>query len=112
MQEAMALFDSIINGRWFKRQPVILFLNKFDLFQDKIAVSSISAHFPGINCSETDAISAAKYFARRFQEMNKTRNRMVYEHYTNATDTSLLRATMKSVHDIVAKKNLGSEGLL
>ena len=65
MQEAMALFDSIINGQWFRKQPVILFLNKFDLFRDKIAASSISAHFPGINCSETDAFSAA---SRRYNE--------------------------------------------
>ncbi|KAJ5568988.1 hypothetical protein N7450_011474 [Penicillium hetheringtonii] len=45
---------------------------------DKLAVSSISAHFPDINCSETDSISAAYYFVRRFHKLNKTRNRLVY----------------------------------
>jgi guanine nucleotide-binding protein subunit alpha len=31
MQEALALFDSICNSRWFTRTSIILFLNKIDL---------------------------------------------------------------------------------
>ncbi|KAJ5292142.1 hypothetical protein N7478_001393 [Penicillium angulare] len=93
-------------------QPVIIFFNKFDLFRDKLAVSPISAHLPDINCSETDSISAAHYFVRCLQELNKTRDWLVYEHHTNATDTGPLKTTMNSVHDIVVKKNLRSQGLL
>ena len=36
MQEALNLFDEIINSRWFKRTALILFLNKADLFKIKI----------------------------------------------------------------------------
>ena len=32
MVEAMQLFDEIVNSKWFKTIPIILFLNKKDLF--------------------------------------------------------------------------------
>jgi len=34
--EALTLFDEICNSRWFHETPMILFLNKRDLFADKI----------------------------------------------------------------------------
>jgi G-protein alpha subunit len=46
MQEAIDLFDSICNSRWFIDTSIILFLNKVDVFKEKIANSPISAHFP------------------------------------------------------------------
>jgi len=30
------LFDSIVNSRWFIRTSIILFLNKYDLFAEKL----------------------------------------------------------------------------
>ena len=37
MSESLALFDSVINSRWFLRTSIILFLNKIDIFQDKLS---------------------------------------------------------------------------
>ena len=36
MIESMKLFDSICNNRWFTDTSIILFLNKKDLFEEKI----------------------------------------------------------------------------
>ena len=36
MQEAMRVFDGVVNNAFFRRVHVILFLNKIDLFQEKI----------------------------------------------------------------------------
>ena len=36
MHEAIQLFDEICNSKWFKSTSMILFLNKSDLFKDKI----------------------------------------------------------------------------
>lgn len=38
MQEALVLFNSVINGQFFKNKPIILFLNMMDLFKDKLTV--------------------------------------------------------------------------
>merc|ERR1712107_975016 len=36
MDEAIILFDEICNSKWFKRTNMILFLNKKDLFEEKL----------------------------------------------------------------------------
>lgn len=46
MQEALTLFDSICNSRWFILTSIILFLNKVDLFKEKILRSPIELYFP------------------------------------------------------------------
>ena len=44
--ESMKLFDSICNNQWFTETSIILFLNKKDLFADKIATSPLNLCFP------------------------------------------------------------------
>ena len=46
MIESMKLFDSICNNEWFVRTSVILFLNKKDLFDEKIRKSPLTLCFP------------------------------------------------------------------
>ena len=46
MQESLKLFDSICNNKWFGDTSIILFLNKKDLFEQKILHSSLTTAFP------------------------------------------------------------------
>ena len=46
MRESLALFELINNYPWFKESSVILFLNKTDLFYEKIPKSKLVDHFP------------------------------------------------------------------
>ncbi|KAI1929830.1 hypothetical protein LOZ58_000648 [Ophidiomyces ophidiicola] len=108
MHEAMMLFESLVNGEWFKRKPVILFLNKIDLFRDKLPHSPVSKHFPDFKGPEGDYEAAAKFFGTRFKGMTRMPEREIYTHYTNATDTTLLKATMDSVQDMIIQKNLNN----
>merc|ERR1712106_1272465 len=55
MIESMNLFDSICNNKWFVETSIILFLNKKDLFEQKIKYSPLSICFPeykGLNSYE------------------------------------------------------------
>ncbi|GLI73109.1 hypothetical protein PoHVEF18_001319 [Penicillium ochrochloron] len=106
MHEAMMLFESLVNGEWFKRKPIILFLNKMDLFKGKLEISKISKHFPDYTGSNTDFDAAVRYFSDRFRGINRIPDREIYIHRTNATDTTLLKATMDSVQDMIIQKNL------
>lgn len=36
MQESLMLFDSVSNSRYFSESSIILFLNKIDLFKEKL----------------------------------------------------------------------------
>ena len=46
MMESMKLFDSICNNKWFTDTSIILFLNKKDLFEEKIKKSPLVVCFP------------------------------------------------------------------
>ena len=46
MQESLKLFDSICNNKWFVETSIILFLNKKDLFEQKIKYSPLTICFP------------------------------------------------------------------
>uniref|UniRef100_A0A8P0SE84 G protein subunit alpha o1 n=1 Tax=Canis lupus familiaris TaxID=9615 RepID=A0A8P0SE84_CANLF len=46
MHESLKLFDSICNNKWFTDTSVILFLNKKDIFEEKIKKSPLTICFP------------------------------------------------------------------
>jgi guanine nucleotide-binding protein subunit alpha len=104
MCEALALFNSVIQSEWFKDKPVILFLNKVDLFRNKLAISPLSAHFPDYVGRDDDEENAKAYFADKFKACDNARE--IYIHFTNATDTSLLRTTMHDVQSILMRTKL------
>lgn len=106
MHEALMLFDSLVNGEWFRDKPIILFLNKVDLFREKLKKSSIKTHFPDYQEADDDEAAASQFFASKFQKINRNGRREIYIHYTNATDTDLLKTTMQSVQDILIQKQI------
>lgn len=111
MHEALILFDLLVNGEPFKHTPIILFLNKIDVFRKKLAISPLSQYYADFTGCNTDLYAAARYFADRFQRINKTRNREIYIYYTNATNSKLLDVTMASVQEVIIRKKLRSFGL-
>ena len=106
MQEALLLFESIMSLTWFKSSSIILFLNKMDLFKEKIPQKRVRDYFPDYSGSDGDVQAAAGYFANKFKSLNRLEDREIYVHYTNATDTNLLKLTMQSVQDTIIQSNL------
>jgi guanine nucleotide-binding protein subunit alpha len=106
MQEALMLFESIANSQWFIKSALILFLNKIDLFKEKLASSPIPKYFPDYTGDPTDSRVASKFFEEKFRGLNRNPSKEIYAHFTNATDTNLLKITMTSVQDIIIQKNL------
>ncbi|KAM0528168.1 hypothetical protein ACHAP6_001998 [Verticillium nonalfalfae] len=107
MNEALMLWESIANSHWFTKSALILFLNKMDLFKEKIARSPITAHgFTDYHGPADDWKSASKYFLDKFRALNRNMEKEIYGHLTNATDTNLLKITMGSVQDMIIQRNL------
>ena len=46
MKEALKLFGSILNNKWFLDTSIILFLNKKDLFEHKLKERPLSDIYP------------------------------------------------------------------
>jgi guanine nucleotide-binding protein subunit alpha len=107
MQEALMLWESIANSHWFKNSALILFLNKMDIFKAKIKHSPITKFgFSDFQGDTGSAEQTSKYFMDKFVALNRSPGREVYSHFTNATDTDLLKVTMASVQDMIIQRNL------
>jgi hypothetical protein len=65
MQEALTLFDSICNSRWFVKTSIILFLNKIDRFKEKLPFSPMKNYFP--DYEGTFDVSIVLSFANNFK---------------------------------------------
>ncbi|GAA5858824.1 hypothetical protein JCM1840_006574 [Sporobolomyces johnsonii] len=106
MQEALMLFDSICNSQWFVKTSIILFLNKCDVFEERILLSSIKLHFPDYQGEDSDYNAGREYFKARFTRLNRSTSKEVYCNYTTAIDTNLVKVVMASVYDIILARNL------
>ncbi|OBZ70966.1 Guanine nucleotide-binding protein subunit alpha [Grifola frondosa] len=99
MQEALTLFDSICNSRWFVKTSIILFLNKIDLFAEKLPRSPLGDYFPDYTGGD-DYDAACNYLLHRFVSLNQSAaTKQIYAHYTCATDTQQIKfvLTVRSV---------------
>lgn len=97
MQEALTLFDSICNSRWFIKTSIILFLNKIDRFKEKLPVSPMKNYFPDYEGGEDYAL-ACDYILNRFVSLNQHETKQIYTHFTCATDTTQIRFVMAAVN--------------
>ncbi|CAG8566297.1 595_t:CDS:2 [Ambispora leptoticha] len=111
MQEALTLFDSICNSRWFVKTSIILFLNKIDRFKEKLPISPMNKYFPDYEGGDNyDA--ACDYILNRFVSLNQSDVKQIYTHFTCATDTQQIKFVMAAVNDIIIQTNLRDCGLL
>ncbi|CAL4127184.1 unnamed protein product [Meganyctiphanes norvegica] len=111
MIESMKLFDSICNNKWFVETSIILFLNKKDLFEDKINKSPLTICFPEYTGNNTYE-DAASYIRLKFENLNKRREQKeIYTHFTCATDTTNIQFVFDAVTDVIIKNNLKDCGL-
>ncbi|KAJ3055514.1 Guanine nucleotide-binding protein alpha-2 subunit [Rhizophlyctis rosea] len=72
MAESLTLFESVINSRWFLRTSIILFLNKIDLFKDKLIKNPLENYYPEYK-GGPDWNKAAKFILWRFTQKNRAR---------------------------------------
>ncbi|XP_075758651.1 guanine nucleotide-binding protein subunit alpha-15 isoform X1 [Pelodiscus sinensis] len=129
MRESLALFRTILELPWFQNVSVILFLNKTDLLEDKIADSDLATYFPSFSGPKRDAEAAKKFILEMYLDTYKqcsavyhdsgrrsskvaSKFRCLYRHYTCATDTQNIRKVFMDVRDVVLAGYLEDINLL
>jgi len=100
MQESMDLFAETVNSKWFVDTPIILFMNKVDLFREKIKTSPITAMFPEYS-GGSDPDTNLNYIKTKFEERNKFKERPIVAHVTSATDTESLKNAFGAITDVL-----------
>jgi len=105
MIESLKLFDEVCNSRWFKDSHIILFLNKTDLFREKIKKFDPKDYcFPDYD-GGLDYEKALEYIEQQFIKKNSI-NRKIYIQKTCATDTGNIRFVFNVIRDIVFHKTI------
>lgn len=123
MHESLRLFDSICNNKWYERAAIvrkrisrfpalvssrfvqtgiILFLNKKDLFEEKIKRSPLTMCFHDYS-GPNEYDQAAEYIQAQFVAKNKSTQKEVYCHHTCATDTQNVQFVFDAVTDVSSR---------
>lgn len=101
-KESLLLFDEICNSPWFADTAFILFLNKIDLFKEKIKRVNLNVTFPNYT-GGPNYEAASQFMKARFLEMN-TSPHVIYTHFTCAIDTENIEFVFKVVRETILKK--------
>lgn len=115
MSEAIELFRSICNNRAFADTSIMLFLNKKDIFAEKINYSDIASQnaFSDYAGPTKDFDAGVDYFIQKFKdcliddEFNDS-----FIHVTCATDTNNMEFVLESTRMIIMQDSLRKSGIL
>lgn len=107
MKESLELFDSICNNKWFLKTSIILFLNKRDIFEEKLKKSPLTIAFPEYRGPQSFH-EASLYIKYKFESLNsqKSSDREIYTHITCATSNDNMEHVFDSVTDVILRHNL------
>lgn len=96
MQESLDLYEAVV--REFGDLPIMLFLNKKDIFREKVQYSDIVSHFDDFAGRSRDRNHGVAYFLHKFQRefhKHKSRTEEFPHHVTCATDTNNMKAVLE-----------------
>ena len=111
MADSLSLFEEIVTSRWFRRTSIILFLNKSDLFEDKVEEVSLDVCWPDYvydpgkeNLSKFE--HGARWIRDRFHERTEgTRHSRIYN-VTCGIDPENITRVFHAVQQIVVNDSL------
>jgi len=112
VHEAINLFSSTIaNNPAFNEAVIILFLNKIDLFDEKIKNVPLTECFPDFPGPQNNPEAAVEHVIQKFHEVWKTPEKDLYVHLTCATDTKNCEVVFDAVKDALLKKAMIKVGM-
>jgi len=103
-KESLLLFDEINNSAWFADTPFLLFLNKIDLFEEKLKNSPLKRQFPRFK-GGTNFDAACVFMRDLFLEVN-TVHHEIYTHFTCAIDTKNIEVIFCTVRETILRQIL------
>ncbi|KAJ6235671.1 guanine nucleotide-binding protein g(o) subunit alpha [Anaeramoeba flamelloides] len=109
MAEALMLFGEICNSRWFADSAIILFLNKRDLFEEKIKKVDLNVCFEDYE-GGCNYENASEFLKNKFISLNQVKNRNIYTHFTCATDTDNMKRVFENITDFILSNTLRDVG--
>ena len=113
MISALDLFERTIHEKAFSRSAIFLFLNKIDLFEEKIKHVNIAdvPAFKDYAGPAHDYEAGYEYFLNKFNKRNTVHAR-IYDHATTATDKQCINNVFNACKEIAITNALKAEGFI
>jgi GTPase SAR1 family protein len=105
MEESLELFEEVANSKWFTKTAILLFLNKKDLFEEKIKKVSLTTLFPDYSGGD-DPAAGIEYIKLQFFALNRNEKKKIFAHVTCATDTQNVKVVFDDAKEIIISQNL------
>ncbi|VDM40680.1 unnamed protein product [Toxocara canis] len=109
MIQSQQIFKTIVQSDYFKNASIVLFLNKFDIFQEKIKYTSLKKCWPEYN-GDDSVEDCTKFLQKQFQRCVPNRQKY-FAFVTTATDTNNIDLVFGSAVAHIVNQNLKATGL-
>ena len=112
MVEELNLFKEVADNKWFDKTSMILFLNKKDIFEEKVKKGININVCPSFSeyKGELSPEACQKYIETAFKKAPKNQSKSVYPHVTVATDTKNIKHVFSAVKDIIFQQAMNNVG--
>jgi len=115
MVDSIELFEQICNNEWFKDTAMILFLNKKDLYAEKITTIPISV-CPAFQTFQGTASSydeTTDYIKDVFEACNQNNaSKAIFTHLTCAVDKNQVEKVFNDIQTVIINASLAQGGLI
>jgi len=110
LQVSLEVFKEVLHDDAFAPCSIVLFLNKWDLFQDQVKVSPLTKVFPKFTDS-SDPTVCGEYLKGLYLDQAEDR-KSVSAHFTTATDATVIDKLFLSVVADVLQKSFEAVGFM
>ncbi|KAI0644624.1 G-alpha-domain-containing protein [Trametes meyenii] len=110
LQDSLLLWKAVCSTKLLAKVQLILFLNKCDLLEKKLARGVRLADWvPTYGNKPNDVESVSRYFRSQFKDISARHSptqRIFYSFLTSVVDTKATRITVATVHEGIQRTNL------
>lgn len=108
MKEALDVWQQVCNNKYFKNVSMILFLNKVDLFREKLINVGLNTCFDDYTGKSFDA--ALKHVEKKYLARNEDSQKPIYVHAICATDVDLVKKLFLNVKQSILQRGINDMG--
>ncbi|KAJ7717013.1 guanine nucleotide binding protein, alpha subunit [Mycena metata] len=116
LTDSVELWKTISSNQLLRKSNLILFLNKIDILQSKLASGiQFADYVPSYGRRPNDFDSASRYMRKQFGTILKESSplpRKFYCHLTNVVDQKSTRFVLAGIKDMLLRSHLKESGLL
>ncbi|KAJ7633624.1 guanine nucleotide binding protein, alpha subunit [Mycena polygramma] len=116
LADSLDLWESVVSHKLLEKTNIVLFLNKVDILQAKLAAGiRMADYFPTYGLRPNDYDSVSRYLRKQFHAILKQSSpssRIFYCHLTNVIDTKSTAYVLAGIKDMLMRSHLKDSYLI